>query len=94
MESIPNSSLTKLNLSKNQITDSGVKHLAWLFKECNSNITELYLGWNKITGPGASSVAEILRLNPNLKVMDLCWNGLGQGHRQPGTVGKNLGDAI
>ena len=35
-----------------------------------------------------------MRLNPNLKVVDLCWNGLGQGHRQPGTVGKNLGDAI
>ena len=27
-------------------------------------------------------------------MVDLCWNGLGQGHRQPGTVGKNLGDAI
>ena len=83
LESIPNTSLTKLNLSKNQITDSGIKHIAWLFDKCDgiSNIAELYLGWNKISGPGAASVAQIMRQNPKLKVMDLCWNGLGQGHR-------------
>ena len=89
-----NTNLTKLNLSKNFITDQGANSLVELFKQSNSKLAELYLGWNKITGPGACSIADIMKLDTNLRVIDACWNGLGQGHLKPGTVGKSLGEAI
>ena len=89
-----NDNLTKFNLSKNLITDQGAHSLVELFKQSNTKLAELYLGWNKITGPGACSIAEIMGLDTHLRVIDLCWNGLGQGHLKPGTVGQHLGEAI
>ena len=65
-----------------------------LFKQSNTKLSELYLGWNKITGPGSESIADIMKADTNLRVLDLCWNGLGQGHLQPGVVGQTLGEAI
>ena len=35
-----------------------------------------------------------MNLDNDLRVIDLCWNGLGQGRVKPGTVGKSLGEAI
>jgi len=52
------------------------------------------LGWNKITGPGSEGIANIMKADSHLRVLDLCWNGLGQGLMQPGEVGKTLGEAI
>ena len=86
--------LTKLNLSKNLITDAGAASLVELFKQSDTKLSELYLGWNKITGPGACSIADIMGMDTRLRVIDLCWNGLGQGLLTPGTVGQRLGGAI
>ena len=41
-----NTNLQRLNLSKNQITDSGINSLVELCKQSNPSIQELYLGWN------------------------------------------------
>ena len=48
-----NLKVTYVNLSKNEITDHGLKHVIELIR-CNSTINVLFLHWNRILGKGGS----------------------------------------
>ena len=72
-----NSTVTKLNLSENEIGDSGAAALAKAV-EVNSTLAELYLLSNKIGDSGAAALAKAVEINSTLAVLSLSSNGIGE----------------
>ncbi|KAL4497331.1 hypothetical protein ABPG72_011266 [Tetrahymena utriculariae] len=65
-----------LNLSRNSITDA-VTPVLKQFLEASDSLSELYMHWNKLTSIAGCQIADALKLNNNLMVLDLSFNGLG-----------------
>ena len=65
----------KLNLSKNQITDKGVEHLATALTQTNCKVNSLNLGENEITDKGVYLLSIALKhSNCKLNTLDLSNN--------------------
>lgn len=62
---LKNETLTYLNLSKNEITNHGLKSLISLLT-FNHSINILFLHWNRILGKGGSKLAQALGTNTSL----------------------------
>jgi len=62
--------LSKVDIRKNNITDSGVEHLTELLAT-NHSVTEISLSENNITDNGATLFASVLSLNRTLLVLSL-----------------------
>lgn len=69
-----NKTLTKLNLSDNNICDQGVFYLARVLIKNNSKLKELNLARNGITSAGAQHLAEMLNTNKTLTKLILYGN--------------------
>lgn len=66
-----NTTLKKLGLSHNRITDEGLKHLAYLMKN-NDTITNLYLSGNQFTDDGIELLMKSIETsNKTLEQLDL-----------------------
>ena len=63
-------------MSRNEITDQSAKPLADFLLQ-NNSLQELYLYWNKIGSAAGLSIAEALRKNQSLFVLDLSFNCIG-----------------
>lgn len=71
-------SLKSLNISRNKITDAGIKYLQ-LFLMCSRHLQTLLLHWNSIRAPGAQLIAKQLKINKTLKVLDVSFNSFANG---------------
>jgi hypothetical protein len=65
-----NTSLTYLDLSKNEISDAGATSIAEALKS-NTSLTNLDLSGNQISDAGAIPIAEALKSNTSLTNLDL-----------------------
>ncbi|XP_034044094.1 leucine-rich repeat-containing protein 34 [Thalassophryne amazonica] len=74
-----NSSVTELDVSYNNITDEGAKHLADLLQEEPSALRSLDLKFNNITAGGAEVLAKNLQCNAALVTLRLSGNKFGDG---------------
>merc|ERR1712130_565604 len=72
-----NTSLTKIEMNKNQIGDRGVKFIAAGLKE-NTTLKYLNLMENMISDEGAKSVSEALKFNTIIQDLDLENNKVSQ----------------
>jgi Ran GTPase-activating protein (RanGAP) involved in mRNA processing and transport len=72
-----NTTMTKLNLSHNPISDVGVYSLARLLATNNTKIKKLYLSGINSTDQGAHHLAEMLRSNTTLVALGVFQNGFG-----------------
>ncbi|XP_072133517.1 NACHT, LRR and PYD domains-containing protein 3-like [Mobula birostris] len=72
-----NPSLTELNLSKNNLEDSGVKLVSAALRNPECKIQKLRLGNVGLTGSGAEDLASALTTNQSLTVLYLNDNKLG-----------------
>lgn len=70
--------LKYLNISRNKITDNGVKYLQ-NFLMCTRDLVTLLAHWNLIRTPGAIMIARQLKLNKSLRVLDISFNCMGNG---------------
>ena len=72
--------LRSLNLSRNKITDDGVKYLADALKDSNCKINSLNLSENKITEKGVKYLADALKdSNCKLNSLNLASNVTAEG---------------
>ena len=71
-------SLRVLNLSKNDITDIGVKWICKIIYHCNT-LKGLFLHYNRILGKGGYDLARILTDNSILEVLDVSFNSICGG---------------
>ena len=71
-----NSTLTTLNLDKNEIGDEGACALSDSLKS-NSTLTTLELSENSIGPQGASLLSDYLKSNSTLTSLDLSYNTIG-----------------
>jgi len=72
------STLKSLNISRNKITDAGVKYLQ-NFLMCSRQLQILLMHWNSIRAPGALIIAKQLKINKTLKVLDVSFNCFANG---------------
>jgi len=77
--------LKYLNISRNKITDSGVRYLQ-NFLMCTRELVTLLAHWNLIRAPGAILIAKQLKLNKSLRVLDISFNCMGNGLMQRFTI--------
>ena len=68
--------ITNLNLSRNDIGDSGAKSISRALV-VNSSLTNLDLSRNSISDSGAESISQALAANTSLTNLDLSWNDIG-----------------
>ncbi|KAL4433323.1 hypothetical protein ABPG74_017427 [Tetrahymena malaccensis] len=73
---LQNNSLNKLNLSQNQIGDACSQELKELL-ENSMTLQELYLKWNNFRQDGGICIAQGIKKNQSLKVLDISFNNLG-----------------
>lgn len=85
--------LKLLSLGENQIGDAGVEAVAEMLDVNSTGLKELRLLWNNITGKGGNKLADSLKSNTQLRVLDLSWNALGSCC-SPGEVGTQWGHAL
>ncbi|XP_059816076.1 NACHT, LRR and PYD domains-containing protein 3-like [Hypanus sabinus] len=72
-----NPSLTELNLSGNELGDSGVKLVSAALRNPECKIQKLWLGNVGLTDSGAEDLVSALNTNPSLTELDLSSNKLG-----------------
>ncbi|XP_059817093.1 NACHT, LRR and PYD domains-containing protein 3-like [Hypanus sabinus] len=72
-----NPSLTELNLSGNELEDSGVKQVSAALRNPECKIQKLRLGNVGLTDSGAEDLVSALSTNPSLMELDLSDNKLG-----------------
>ncbi|XDV23181.1 hypothetical protein PO909_027873 [Leuciscus waleckii] len=83
------SHLRKLNLSVNEIRNTGVNNLCDVLKDSHCKLERLSLGYCKMTDEGCSAVTSALKSNPShLRELDLIGNKLGDSGV------KNLSDLL
>ncbi|XP_058622437.1 NACHT, LRR and PYD domains-containing protein 3-like isoform X1 [Onychostoma macrolepis] len=83
------SHLRELNLSRNQITNTGVNHLCDVLKDSHCKMERLRLRWCNMTDEGCSAVTSALKSNPShLRELNLSDNKLGDSGV------KNLSDLL
>jgi len=82
-----NHTLKKLKLSKNLLTVKAAKSIRDLFINSSTKLCELDLSWNNIWAKGGAAIAQILKEDLSLRVVDLSWNCIGRGLQQ-GEVGE------
>lgn len=70
--------IKELSLANNHITDVGCEKIAIFIEFSGSAIKSLSLHWNKIKSRGGILIAESLKKNETLKVLDLSWNLIGK----------------
>ena len=70
-----NSSLTKLDIARNNLGDVGISHIAEALKQ-STQLKELWIGGCGITDKGAASLASALKVNKSLKMLHM---GGGKG---------------
>ena len=70
--------LQEISLAGNFITDMGAESIADFLDYASQRLKVLVLHWNKITYKGGLKIANVLKLNQTLKVLDLSWNTLGK----------------
>ena len=87
-------SLRVLSLRENLITDLGIKAIAEMLEINTTNLKELRLGWNNILGIGGKMIAEALRSNTFLRVLDLSWNSIGSNGLSQTDIGNTWGNAL
>lgn len=71
------------------MTDKTGLKAAELFAEGTTKLKELGLKWNKLTAVSGNRIADSLRENRQMKVLDLSWNSIGvrpKAKRQNGKV--------
>ncbi|XP_059814607.1 NACHT, LRR and PYD domains-containing protein 3-like [Hypanus sabinus] len=71
-----NTSLTELNLSGNELADSGVKLVSAALRDAKCKIQELWLHSVGLTDSGAEDFASALSTNPSLTQLSLASNSL------------------
>ncbi|XP_058616307.1 ribonuclease inhibitor-like isoform X2 [Onychostoma macrolepis] len=72
------SHLRELNLSGNQIKNTGVNHLCDILKDSRCKLERLRLSECEMTDEGCSAVTSALKSNPShLRELNLSWNILG-----------------
>lgn len=71
-----NTTLKRLNISKNFLTNEIAKDLAQIIST-KDTFEELYIHWNQIKGDGALVIIEALLENDTMNVLDLSWNAFG-----------------
>lgn len=89
-----NKTLRVLSLSKNLITDEGCKAVAEMLEVNSTYLKELKLNWNSIHSAGGILIAQSLKQNNQLKVLDLGWNSLGMYGKSEGEVGLAWGTCL
>ncbi|KAG1925656.1 ribonuclease inhibitor [Pimephales promelas] len=83
------SHLRELDLSGNELGNSGVKHLCAVLKDSHCKLERLRLRWCDMTDEGCSDVSSALKSNPShLRELDLSVNKLGDSGV------KNLSDLL
>ncbi|EAS04473.2 hypothetical protein TTHERM_00616480 (macronuclear) [Tetrahymena thermophila SB210] len=99
---LQNNSLAKLNLSQNQIGDACSQELKDLL-ENSMTLQELYLKWNNFRQDGGICIAQGIKKNQSLKVLDISFNNLGSHQSKkllanekeiPPTIGKQFAEAF
>lgn len=73
-----NTTLRKLNMSKNFLTDFVADSIKALFQK-NYFIQEIYLHWNMIKTQGGIKIFKGILENESLMVFDMSWNSIGNG---------------
>ena len=73
-----NTTLKKLNMSKNFLSDAIADSIKALFQK-NFYIQELYLHWNLFKTPGGIKIFQGILENESLMVLDFSWNAIGSG---------------
>ncbi|XP_072892503.1 ribonuclease inhibitor-like [Hemitrygon akajei] len=71
-----NTSLTELNLSGNELADSGVKLVSAALRDAKCKIQELWMHSVGLTDSGAEDLASALSTNPSLTELSLASNSL------------------
>ena len=72
-----NQKLFKLYLNQNFLTDKTGLKIAEMFTEGTTKLKELGLKWNKLTAISGNKIAEALRENREMRILDLSWNSIG-----------------
>ena len=70
--------LVDLSLAKNNITDVGADKISQFLDYSGNLLQVLNLHWNKVKFRGGLRLAESLKKNDSLKVLDLSWNLIGK----------------
>jgi Ran GTPase-activating protein (RanGAP) involved in mRNA processing and transport len=70
--------LVDLSLAKNNITDVGADKISQFLDYSGNLLHVLNLHWNKVKFRGGLRLAESLKNNDSLKVLDLSWNLIGK----------------
>ncbi|KAL7825461.1 hypothetical protein AOLI_G00326680, partial [Acnodon oligacanthus] len=83
-----NSFLKDLDLSNNDLQDSGVELLSAGMKSSHCKLETLRLSGCMVTDKGCSSLASVLKSNPHLRELDLSYNHPGE------SGGKLLSDLL
>lgn len=74
--SLTDTGMSYLNLSKNEITDKGAPSLARFVAETTS-LRILLLHYNRLAGKGGIELGQAIQLNETLQVLDLSFNAIG-----------------
>lgn len=67
----------KLYLNQNDLTDKTGLRIAQILGDQNIDLKEVGLKGNKLTAVSGNQIAEALKDNVTLKVLDLSWNKIG-----------------
>lgn len=66
--------LQELSLAKNDLTDLSGEKVAAFLEYPGTTLKIFNMHWNKVKSRGGMLIAEALRKNDHLKILDLSWN--------------------